>query len=334
MPITSVGYNGSINETQWAIMAPRLSMPYWVADTDSLAMSIDKNADRTIKIAPGPFGGQGIMDTLDAEERVQFDPVPSKTRYDLLVARRDWRGEGGTTKFEVIPGGTSKAIPNFTRSPGVLDDQLIGLIELKAGQTKPASITDLRGFGLNSRVQILDALALEGYNNHPGMQAQLGREIYNLQVDRTWVRTGLISATTPRYRLRVAKNHKMKSTNTAVTVKGGWSTAGDNTMGIVVQSNGMLKVTKAGMYAITYSISRYNSPIKVSDASVTLAIGGVWTHPMFEEHRNSNWQGVESTMFWSGILNAGDVIDPRAGQWNAKKQTLEYRVEMQIEMVG
>ena len=39
-------------------------------------------------------------------------------------------------------------------------------------------------------------------------------------------------------------------------------------------------------------------------------------------------------MFWSGILNAGDVIDHRAGQWNAKKQTLEYRVEMQIEMVG
>ena len=334
MPITSVGYDGSINETQWSIMAPRLSMPYWVADTDTLAATIIKNADRTVELSPGPFGGVGVMDTLDAPERVTFEPVASGNRYDLIVATRDWQGVGGSTSLRVIKGGTKKAVPNFSRAPGTYDDHLLHLVHLQAGRTTPVAIYDLRGFGLNSRVQILDALALEGYKNWPGLQAQLGREEYTLQVDRTWVRTGLISAVSPRYRLRVARNHKMKSTNTAVTVKGGWSTAGDNTMGIVVQSNGMLKVTKAGMYAITYSISRYNSPIKVSDASVTLAIGGVWTHPMFEEHRNSNWQGVESTMFWSGILNAGDVIDPRAGQWNAKKQTLEYRVEMQIEMVG
>ena len=334
MAITSVGYDGSIDETRWAIMAPRLSMPYWVEDVDALKATILKDRDRTISLTSGRFGGQGVMDESSEVEEISFEPVPSGNRYDLVVAQRNWQGEGGVTSFEVIKGGATKKIPGFNRGPGYLDDHLLYLVHLQAGRTTPVSVIDLRGFGLNSRVQINDPLALEGYKNWPGMEAQLGREVYAHQVDRTWVRTGLISAVSPTYRLRVTRKHKMPSTNTAVTVKGGWRTAGDNTMGIKVQSNGMLKIQKAGLYNISYAIRRYNSPIKVSDASVTLAIGGVWVHPMFEEHRNSNWQGVESTMFWSGILNAGDVIDPRAGQWNAKKQKLEYTVEMEIEMVG
>lgn len=333
MPITSVGYNGSINETQWAIMGPRLSMPYWVADTDSLAMSVDPNADRTIKVAPGPFGGQGVMDTLDAEERVQFDPVPSNTRYDLLVARRDWRGEGGTTKLEVIRGGASKAIPNFTRSPGILDDQLIGLIELKAGQTKPASITDLRGFGLNSRVQILDALALEGYKNHPGMEAQLGREVYALQVDRTWVRTGLISAVTPAYRLRLSKNKKVSYGGGLESVGPGWSVSGDNTMGLKVLSNGKVQVTKAGIYSFSTNVYNYDSA-KRSEGTYRFRIDGLWVKPTFESHRNAGTNGWEQSLDWTGVLNVGDTFDFQFAQYQASKGALTMQFEIQIEMIA
>ena len=208
MAITSVGYDGSINETQWAIMAPRMSMPYWVEDVDALKATILKDKDRTISLNPGRFGGQGVMDQSTAVEEIAFAPVASGNRYDLVVARRNWQGDGGTTTLEAIEGSTTKKIPSFNRGPGLLDDQLLYLVHLQAGRTTPVSVIDLRGFGLNSRVQLFDPLALEGYNNWPGLQAQIGREEYTLQVDRTWVRTGLISAVSPAYRLRLRKSKK------------------------------------------------------------------------------------------------------------------------------
>src|SRR5699024_4641695 len=267
---------------------------------------------------PGaPTGGPDDSGVGDRPQRIR----PQLPRADQRSARS--RGVQELARY----GGSAR--PRGLRPPGRLH---LGPYWPDLG--RDAHLPDSNDPHTKKSVQINDPLALEGDKNWSGMEAQLGREVYALQVDRTWVRTGLISAVSPTYRLRVTRKHKMPSTNTAVTVKGGWRTAGDNTMGIKVQSNGMLKIQKAGLYNISYAIRRYNSPIKVSDASVTLAIGGVWVHPMFEEHRNSNWQGVESTMFWSGILNAGDVIDPRAGQWNAKKQKLEYTVEMEIEMVG
>src|SRR5699024_12348293 len=94
--------------------------------------------------------------------------VSSGNRYDLIVARRDWQGEGGVTKFEPVKGGTTKKVPAFNRAPGILDDHLLYLVHLQAGRSTPVAIYDLRGFGLNSRVQIHDAMALEGYKNWPG----------------------------------------------------------------------------------------------------------------------------------------------------------------------
>lgn len=333
MPITSVGYDGSINETQWSIMAPRLSMPYWVADMDTLAATIIKDADRTVELSPGPFGGVGVMDTLDAPERVTFEPVASGDRYDLIVATRDWQGVGGSTSLRVIKGGTKKAVPNFSRAPGTYDDQLLHLVRLQAGRTAPVAIYDLRGFGLNSRVQINDAMALEGYKNWPGMQAQLGREEYTLQVDRTWVRTGLISAVSPAYRLRLRKSKKISYGGGLKSVGPGWSVSGDNTMGLKVLSNGKVRVTKAGIYSFSTNVFNYGTE-KHSEGTYRFRIDGLWVKPTFESHRNTGTNGWEQSLDWTGVLNVGDTFDFQFAQYHKSKGALTMQFEIQIEMIA
>lgn len=347
MPITSVGYDGSINETQWAIMAPRLSMPYWVGDVDTLKMTIVKDKDRTVELSPGPFGGQGVMDTMDAPEQVTFPALAKGNRYDLIVARRNWQGDGGKTTLEVIPGGSSKKIPEFSRSPGILDDQLIGLVHIQAGRTTPVSITDLRGFGLNSRVQVLDALALEGYNNWPGIEAQLGREIYKLQIDRTWVRTGLISAVSPAYRMTLVKELTVKdSGNQGQLHGGGWTVTGDNTMGLKVLSTGEIQVTKPGTYTISVNVSDYFSNKlpkaqrdKIVPGVVKFALLGVWASPSYDIPIGSDTgegarYGWEYAFSWTGVLTAGTKLGIGIAQNNRKNHSRKFRLQTRIEMVA
>lgn len=334
MAITSVGYDGQVSETEWARMAPRLSLPYWVADVDSLNATIDKDKTLTVDLAPGPFGGVGIMDTSDATESVVFDNVPSGNRYDLIVARRNWQGKGGVTSFEVIKGGSSKRVPaGFNRNEGALDDQLLWLAHLQAGRTTPVALYDLRGFGLNSRVQVLDSMALEGYKNWPGLQAQLGREEYVLQVDRTWVRTGLIAAKTPAYRMRLTRNKTFKEGVGMASIGSGWTVSGDNTMGIQVQSGGKLKFTKAGQYTITGNVWA-NVDYANEPGSMKFAMVGLWVRPDFEVHKNAHPRGVNQMFAWTGTVNAGDVVDFQFAHYNKKGRRMSFKFETQIEMIG
>lgn len=333
MAITSVGYDGTVGETEWAIMAPRLGMPYWVADLDSLAMTIDKNKVLTVNIAGGQFGGVGVMDTSNATESVTFDPVATGNRYDLIVARRNWQGSGGATTFKVIKGGATRKVPAFNRNPGILDDQLLGLVQIQAGRTTPVAITDLRGFGLNSRVQILDPLAMEGYKNWPGIQAQVGREEYTLQVDRTWVRTGLISAVTPAYRMRLAKTKSFKYGGGLQSLGSGWAVSGDNTMGLQVMSNGKIKVTKAGIYSFSTNVYRYYGN-KQAQGTLRFRMDGLWVKPTYEVHYNAGTNGIEQSLDWTGTLNVGDVVDFQFAHYMSDKSQRSWQFEIQIEMVA
>ena len=347
MAITSVGYDGSIDETRWAIMAPRLSMPYWVEDVDALKATILKDRDRTISLASGRFGGQGVMDESSEVEEISFEPVPSGNRYDLVVAQRNWQGEGGVTSFEVIKGGATKKIPGFNRGPGYLDDHLLYLVHLQAGRTTPVSVIDLRGFGLNSRVQINDAMALEGYKNWPGMQAQLGREEYTLQVDRTWVRTGLIAATSPAYRLQLVKELNVKDSGLGGQLHGGgWSVGGDNTMGMKVLSSGEIQVTKPGTYTISVNVSDYfsnNLPKaqrdKIVPGVVKFALLGVWASPSYDIPIGSDTgegarYGWEYAFSWTGVLSEGQKIGIGIAQNNRKNHSRKFRIQTRVEMVA
>ena len=162
MAITSVGYDGTVNEIQWAKMVPKVgTASYGVATAADLKVTAHPSTPFAVNVAAGTGWGNGVYDTSDTVVTVQCDTVPSgTTRYDLIVARRSWAGTGGSTTFTKINGGASKVLPVRNTVPGVLDDQPLALIQWTGGSNQPTAIYDLRVYAANGGCVAKDELAL------------------------------------------------------------------------------------------------------------------------------------------------------------------------------
>ncbi|HAP90774.1 MAG TPA: hypothetical protein DCR15_14035 [Arthrobacter bacterium] len=161
MTITSVGYDGTVNETQWASLVPRVGIAhYGISGTDDWRVSALTTMDRGINISVGSGWGHGVLDTSDATVSLQGGLVSSGDRWDMVVARRNWSGIGGATTFVIIAGSAAKALPARNTTPGTLDDQPIALIRFTAGQTAVQEIVPLRCWARNGGMVAKDVLAL------------------------------------------------------------------------------------------------------------------------------------------------------------------------------
>jgi len=174
---TSYGYDTTAGnpytEIAWADAHPLIgSARYGVRSAGDWAVTAVPNADRTVSIAPGFGFGSGVTDKTVENETIQLDTISSGSRWDLIVARRDWTPTAGETKFMKINGGSTKAIPGGRlMTPGGIDDQPLALVQVTAGQTQPTAIVDLRCFANNGGMVANDDL-VRGYLN------QVGTEIY------------------------------------------------------------------------------------------------------------------------------------------------------------
>lgn len=183
MAITSVGYDGSVNETQWAQLIPLVgSSHYGVAGAEDWKVTPHATMDRGVNIAVGKGWGHGILDTSDATVSLQGGTVPAGIRWDCVVARRNWSGTGGTTQFLLIPGTGTKQIPSRNTTPGTLDDQPIALVQFSAGQTAPTAIVDLRCWGRNGGMTAKDDLAMT-YLKEPGSSISINGTTWNCALD-------------------------------------------------------------------------------------------------------------------------------------------------------
>jgi len=183
MAITSVGYDGTINEVQWASMVSKVGMsPYGVADAPSWKVTAVSGTDRTVSIAAGVGWGYGVYDVSDSNVTITLDTVSSGSRWDLIVANRDWTGTGGATTFAKVNGGTTRVIPGRTTGPGVTDQQPIALVQIIAGQSQPGTIVDLRCWSSNGGMAAasVDALA---YLKAPGAMVMVGSQMYTAVLD-------------------------------------------------------------------------------------------------------------------------------------------------------
>jgi hypothetical protein len=160
-------------EIAWADAHPYIgSSQYGVKAGSDWKVTAVSGADRTVSIAPGFGWGAGVTDKTTANETIQLDTITSGSRWDLIVARRDWTPTAGETKFMKINGGATKAIPGGRlSSAGNIDDQPIALVQVTAGQTQPTAIVDLRCWATNGGLVAKDDL-VKGYLN------QLGTEIF------------------------------------------------------------------------------------------------------------------------------------------------------------
>lgn len=162
MAITSVGYDGVVNETQWASMIKKVgAAEYGVVGQDDWKVTAVAGADRTIQIAPGKGWGHGVYDESTAVTAIQLDPLASGVRYDLIVMRRDWTGTGGLSTFAKVTGTSAVQIPTArVTGPGVIDEQPIALVQVVGGQSVPGVIRDLRCWAGNGGMTIWHDLCL------------------------------------------------------------------------------------------------------------------------------------------------------------------------------
>lgn len=183
MAITSIGYDGSVNEAQWAKLIPMASAShYGVDDAGHWKVTAHPTLGLGVNIASGTGWGQGVVDTSDATVALASTSVTSGTRWDMVVARRNWSGTGGSTTFAFVKGSSSKTIPSRNHAPGSLDDQPLALVQFTAGSSAPTSIIDLRAWARNGGVVAMDELSL-GYLKEPGAQVKIGGVLWSCYIN-------------------------------------------------------------------------------------------------------------------------------------------------------
>lgn len=190
MAIISAGYDGTVDEIQWAkMMAYMTSSAYGVAYLTDFQVSAVAGQDRTVKVAPGLGWGHGVLDESDADISVSLAAPVSGSRYDMIVLRRDWQPPGGSTTVAVVQGGATKTtLPTRENTLGVLDDQPLALVRVDAGSTVIGEIIDIRVWGRNGATTAKDELVLQ-YLNGIGSEIKIGRSIYTRVIEQTGAAT-------------------------------------------------------------------------------------------------------------------------------------------------
>lgn len=145
MTITSTGYDGTVLEDDWAVMASLAGAKYAVADEASFKVTIGGIGDRAVTVAAGSAFGCGILDVNDASINKTSSSVSSGSRWDTVCLARNWSGTGGTSTVVVREGTASKALAaGVLTTPGTTDDQPLALIRCQNGQTDVQEVVDLR----------------------------------------------------------------------------------------------------------------------------------------------------------------------------------------------
>lgn len=203
---TSHGYDTTTGnpytEIAWADAHPLIgSGMYGVRSGGDWAVTAVTGADRTVSIAPGFGWGAGVTDQTVDNETIQLDTITSGSRWDLIVARRDWTPTAGETKFMRINGGSTKAIPGGRlQTPGGIDDQPLALVQVTAGQTQPTAIVDLRCWATNGGMVAKDELA-KAYLNRLGTELYINgvewRYIPGANNVPEWVTSNAVTTYTP-----------------------------------------------------------------------------------------------------------------------------------------
>lgn len=191
MAITSIGYDGTVTEAQFAKMINAVgASEYGVRGAGDWAVTAHPTQAQAVQIAVGSGWGHGVYDTSDAVAVVQCNAIASGTRWDLIVARRDWQPPTGATSFTKVTGGTAKTLPPRETAAGVLDEQPLALVQWTAGQTAPTAIVDLRLWVGPGGADANDAM-VKDYITRPGAHVAVDGVTWRLAADGTsgtWVR--------------------------------------------------------------------------------------------------------------------------------------------------
>lgn len=160
---TSAGYDGTVDEAQWAKIHAMVGVLYAVAGAGDLLVS---GTARGIQAAAGSALGYGVLDVVATTSPVSL-ATPAAGQWFLIVLRRDWATN--TSSVVAIPSstgadavmGTPPSLPTkavggpFYGNPGVRDDQPLAWAWTRASTTA-VTVIDLRTRDFETRLSQFD----------------------------------------------------------------------------------------------------------------------------------------------------------------------------------
>lgn len=305
MAIISAGYDGTVDEVQFASMIPKAgASEYGVDLSGDFAVSAVAGQDRTISVAPGKAWGHSVVDAMDINDTRALTAPGSGSRYDMIVIRRDWQPPGGATTIEVIEGGATKvSLPaRNTGQMGVIDDQPIALVRVDAGSTTIGEIIDLRCWARNGGVTAKSDLALQ-YLGVIGAVVEINNIVYRVKPEGTVIESRLDEQDQHFSSLVMAGGMNLKGDEytTIWNMKAG---SGHTQDGITF-SGGVGTVNRSGLYEATGQIT-FPTTTQGGFRAVSLTVNGSLNRTFMDAIPNGPSETLQ--VWWSGRLNAGDTI--------------------------
>lgn len=251
MAIISVGYAGTITDADWRRMAvSTVGAMYGVDDYASWRPTVGVG-DRAVRIATGGGFGLGVRDVNDADVTLSLASVASGSRWDLIVARRNWTTS--TTTFVVIQGTATKALPSRNTGYGNLNDQPVALVRVAAGQAAVQEILDLRCIPGDGGLIAFDDLA-RSYLDRVGTVVRIGDVVWTRTINSlgspVWVSS---TSAAERFEGRLRRSDGQLVLNAGATALK-WQSLGENTLGATATVNGggtVLQLPGGAIYVIS-----------------------------------------------------------------------------------
>lgn len=155
MAWTNWGFDGTINEAQWAQMAGLLGNGYVAAANGDCAVTAVSGA-RSVSVAAGTLYGDGIVSVNSGAETVAMT-TPVNGQWFVIALRRTWATNtvalvaiAGATTSTTLPTATPTSFPTLNTNTGVLTDQPIAWAWCNSATTDVV-VSDLRQFPVRTQ---------------------------------------------------------------------------------------------------------------------------------------------------------------------------------------
>ena len=155
MAWTSVGFDGTITEIQWAGLSSLLGNGYVAAGNGDCKVTAVGGA-RSVSVAAGSLYGDGVQSTNSGAETVALT-TPVNGQWYLIVLRRTWASNtaalvavAGATTSTTIPSSAPSTYPTINSNVGVLTDQPIAWAWCNSATTDVV-VSDLRQFPVRTQ---------------------------------------------------------------------------------------------------------------------------------------------------------------------------------------
>ena len=162
MAWTNVGYDGTINEAQWASLSGLLGNGYVAAGNGDCVVTAVPGA-RSVSVAAGTLYGDGVSSTNSGPETVAMT-TPTNGQWFIIALRRTWATNtaalvaiAGATTTTSLPTAPPTSFPTLNTNQGVLTDQPIAWAWCNSANTDVV-VVDLRQFPVRTQTTTGNAI--------------------------------------------------------------------------------------------------------------------------------------------------------------------------------